>query len=46
MLYNEMKYPEAYALGKEILADEPENLKVLVDLGANGYLVRRLRTRH
>ena len=41
-LYNEKKYPEAYALGKEILTAEPENLKVLVDLGANGYLVAPL----
>ena len=39
MLYVDKKYPEAYALGKEILASEPENLKVLVDLGANGYLI-------
>jgi len=39
LLYNDKKYPEAYALGKEILAAEPDNLKVLVDLGANGYLV-------
>jgi hypothetical protein len=38
-LYNEKKYPEAYALGKELLAAEPDNLKVLIDLGANGYLV-------
>lgn len=42
LLYTEMKYPEAYALGKEILTAEPENLKVLVDLGANGYLVAPL----
>ncbi|HZI47992.1 MAG TPA: hypothetical protein VFD75_09345 [Pyrinomonadaceae bacterium] len=39
LLYNDKKYPEAYALGKEILATEPDNLKVLIDLGANGYLV-------
>ena len=39
LLYNDKKYPEAYALGKDILAAEPDNLKVLVDLGANGYLV-------
>jgi hypothetical protein len=38
-LYNEKKYPEAYALGKEILTAKPDNLKVMVDLGANGYLV-------
>ena len=41
-LYNEQKYVEAYALGKEILATEPENLQVLVDLGASGYLVAPL----
>ena len=43
LLYNKKKYPEAYALGKQILAKEPENLKVLVDLGANGYLVGPLK---
>ena len=43
LLYNDMKYPEAYALGKEILAKEPDNLKVLIDLGANGYLVAPLK---
>ena len=43
LLYNENKYPEAYALGKELLTAEPENLKVLVDLGANGYLVAPLK---
>lgn len=41
-LYNEQKYVEAYALGKNILATEPDNLKVLVDLGASGYLVAPL----
>ena len=43
LLYNENKYPEAYALGKEILTETPDNLKVLVDLGANGYLVAPLK---
>jgi hypothetical protein len=38
-LYNDKQYVEAYALGKEILTAEPENLQVLVDLGASGYLV-------
>lgn len=38
-LYNDKAYVEAYALGKEILTAEPENLQVLVDLGASGYLV-------
>jgi len=39
LLYNQKKYPEAYALGKEILAGQPDNLKVMIDLGAIGYLV-------
>jgi hypothetical protein len=43
LLYNDKKYPEAYALGREILADEPDNLKILVDLGANGYVVAPLK---
>ena len=38
LLYNDKKFPEAFALGKEILADEPDNLKVLIDLGYLGYL--------
>ena len=42
-LYVDKKYPEAYALGKELLTAEPENLKVMVDLGANGYLVPPLK---
>ena len=42
LLYNQQKFVEAFALCKEILAVEPENLKVLVDLGANGYLVAPL----
>jgi hypothetical protein len=42
-LYNEKKYAEAYAMGKEILASEPDNLQVLVDLGANAYLLPPLK---
>lgn len=38
MLYGEKKYPEALGLGKDILADEPENLRVLIDLGYGSYL--------
>ncbi|HEU4432258.1 MAG TPA: hypothetical protein VFR51_02610 [Pyrinomonadaceae bacterium] len=41
-LYNEKNYPEAFKLGGEILKDEPDNTKVLLDLGANGYLVASL----
>ena len=43
LLYNDKKYPEAYAAGKENLATDPDNLKVLVHLGANGYLVAPLK---
>ena len=43
LLYNDKKYPEAYALGREILAKEPDNLSVLVHLGANGYVVAPLK---
>ena len=39
LLYNQKKYPEAYALGKELLAAQPDNLKLMIDLGASGYLV-------
>lgn len=33
------KYPEAIALAKEILADEPENTVALMDLGYGGYVL-------
>jgi hypothetical protein len=39
LLYKQQKYSEAYALVKEILAAEPEDLETLVHAGANGYLV-------
>lgn len=42
-LYNKMQYADAYALGKEILTAEPENLQVLVDLGTNAYLLPPLK---
>jgi hypothetical protein len=38
-LYNKKNYPNAFKLGGEILKDEPDNTKVMVHLGANGYLV-------
>ena len=38
-LYNKKNYVEAFKVGKEILAEEPDNVKVVVDMGANGYLV-------
>lgn len=42
-LYNKKNYPEAFKLGKEILAEQPDNVKIMIDLGANGYLVGPLK---
>ena len=42
-IYNEKKYEEGYAMGEQILATEPDNLQVLVDLGANAYLLPPLK---
>ena len=38
MLYGDKKYEEALGLGKAILTDEPENLRVIIDLGYGSYL--------
>ena len=38
LLYNDKKYTEALTIGKEILAEEPENLRVLIDMGWGSYL--------
>ena len=38
VLYTDKNFPEAFKLGKEILAVEPDNLKVLAHLAANGYV--------
>jgi hypothetical protein len=38
LLYNEKKYTEALGLGKEMLAEEPENVRVLIDMGWGSYL--------
>jgi hypothetical protein len=38
LLYNDKKYTEALALGKEILSEEPENVRVLIDMGWGSYL--------
>ena len=38
LLYNDKKYTEALALGKEILAEDPENVRVLIDMGWGSYL--------
>jgi len=38
LVYNEKKYEEGFAVGKQILAEEPDYLKALIDLGCAGYL--------
>jgi hypothetical protein len=38
LLYNEKKYPEALTLGKEMLAEDAENLRLMIDLGYGSYL--------
>ena len=39
LFLRERKYAEAMTLAKEILAEEPENLTALIDLGYGGYVV-------
>ncbi|MGB9182331.1 MAG: hypothetical protein WCB68_24085 [Pyrinomonadaceae bacterium] len=38
LIYDEKKFPEAFTLGKQILADDPENLAVIMNLGYAGYV--------
>ncbi|HSE34122.1 MAG TPA: hypothetical protein VLA93_21290 [Pyrinomonadaceae bacterium] len=38
LLYTDKNYPEAFKLGREILTDEPDNVKILMDLGYAGYV--------
>ncbi len=38
LLYTEKKYGEAYTAGQLALADEPENIKTLLDLASAAYL--------
>lgn len=37
LVYEKKDYPKAFELGRQVLADEPENLRVLIDLGYAGY---------
>ncbi|HEY0004885.1 MAG TPA: hypothetical protein VGB17_08745 [Pyrinomonadaceae bacterium] len=38
LVYNQKNFQEAFTLGKQILADEPDDLKTLIDLGYAGFL--------
>jgi hypothetical protein len=37
LVYNKKDYAKAFEVGKAILADEPENLKVMIDLAYAGF---------
>lgn len=37
LLYGDKKFDEAFALGKQLLAEDPENLRVMIDLGYSGF---------
>ncbi len=38
LVYDKKDYTKAFELGKQILAEEPDNLRVLIDLAYAGYL--------
>ena len=38
LVYDKKEYAKAFELGKQVLADEPDNVKVLMDLSYAGYL--------
>lgn len=38
LIYTEKNFAEGYRVGKQVLADEPENLAALIHLGYGGYL--------
>jgi hypothetical protein len=46
LLYDEKKYTEAFAAGKQILAEDPENLRVLIDLGFSGFFLAAPATKN
>jgi hypothetical protein len=37
LVYNKKDFPKAFEVGKAVLTDEPENLKVLIDLAYAGF---------
>jgi tetratricopeptide (TPR) repeat protein len=38
LIYNDKNFAEAFKVGKQVLADDPDNVKALIDLGYAGYL--------
>jgi hypothetical protein len=37
LVYNKKDYPKAFEIGKAVLTDEPDNLKVIIDLAYAGF---------
>ncbi|MDQ3819365.1 MAG: toll/interleukin-1 receptor domain-containing protein [Acidobacteriota bacterium] len=38
LIYNDKNFAEGFNIGEQILIDDPENLRALIDLGYGGYL--------
>lgn len=38
LVYDKKDYPKAFELGKQVLVDEPDNVKVLIDLAYAGFM--------
>jgi hypothetical protein len=38
LLFKEKKYAAAYAVGKQVLTDDPDNLRTIINLASAGYL--------
>jgi hypothetical protein len=44
LVYNKKDYAKAFELGKQIITEEPDNLRVLIDLSNAGYASRKVET--
>jgi tetratricopeptide (TPR) repeat protein len=38
LIYNDKNFVQGFSIGEQILVDDPENLRALIDLGYGGYL--------
>src|SRR5438552_5083836 len=44
LVYNKKDYAKAFEMGKQIIAEEQDNLRVLIDLSNAGYASRKVET--
>ena len=44
LVYNKKDYAKAFELGKQLVAEEPDNLRVLIDLSNAGYASRKVES--